>query len=93
LKRPGVGASFGLAASKPNGEPVQGVMKNPASPHRAALRRAYALMRRHFGHQNWWPGESPFEVCVGAILTKHFCRTRKPLCETWPLKPLLPDSK
>ena len=38
---------------------------------RAALRRGYTLMRRHFGHQQWWPGETPFEVCVGAILTQN----------------------
>ena len=25
----------------------------------------------HFGKQNWWPGETPFEVCVGAILTQN----------------------
>ena len=36
-----------------------------------ALRRAYELMRAHFGHQHWWPGETPFEVCVGAILTQN----------------------
>ena len=36
-----------------------------------ALRRAYGLMRAHFGHQHWWPGETPFEVCVGAILTQN----------------------
>ena len=36
-----------------------------------ALRRAYQLMRAHFGHQHWWPGETPFEVCVGAILTQN----------------------
>lgn len=44
------------------------------APDRAlttALRRAYGLMRRHFGHQGWWPGETPFEVCVGAILTQN----------------------
>ena len=35
------------------------------------LRRAYRLMRAKFGHQNWWPGETPFEVCVGAILTQN----------------------
>lgn len=35
------------------------------------LRRAYKLMRAHFGHQRWWPGETPFEVCVGAILTQN----------------------
>lgn len=36
-----------------------------------ALRRAYDLMRARFGHQHWWPGETPFEVCVGAILTQN----------------------
>lgn len=36
-----------------------------------ALRRAYELMRARFGHQQWWPGETPFEVCVGAILTQN----------------------
>jgi len=35
------------------------------------LRRAYALMRARAGHQHWWPGETPFEVCVGAILTQN----------------------
>jgi endonuclease-3 related protein len=35
------------------------------------LRRAYELMRERFGHQHWWPGETPFEVCVGAILTQN----------------------
>jgi endonuclease-3 related protein len=35
------------------------------------LRRAYRFMRAHFGHQHWWPGETPFEVCVGAILTQN----------------------
>jgi endonuclease-3 related protein len=35
------------------------------------LRRAYELMRAWFGHQHWWPGETPFEVCVGAILTQN----------------------
>ena len=28
-------------------------------------------MRARFGHQHWWPGETPFEVCVGAILTQN----------------------
>jgi len=35
------------------------------------LRRAYQLMRARSGHQHWWPGETPFEVCVGAILTQN----------------------
>lgn len=37
----------------------------------AILRQAYALMQAHFGHQHWWPAETPFEVCVGAILTQN----------------------
>jgi len=28
-------------------------------------------MRAAFGPQHWWPGETPFEVCVGAILTQN----------------------
>lgn len=28
-------------------------------------------MRAHLGHLHWWPGETPFEVCVGAILTQN----------------------
>ncbi len=37
----------------------------------SALRQAYGLMRARFHHQNWWPGESPFEIAVGAILTQN----------------------
>src|ERR1019366_4041216 len=36
-----------------------------------ALRRAYRLMLAHFGHLHWWPGQTPFQVCVGAILTQN----------------------
>jgi len=39
--------------------------------HADALRRAYGLMRGRFGHQHWWPGDTPFEVCIGAILTQN----------------------
>jgi len=28
-------------------------------------------MRRAFGHQHWWPGDTPFEVMIGAILTQN----------------------
>lgn len=38
---------------------------------RRALRRAYPLMRTRFGHLGWWPGETPLEVCLGAILTQN----------------------
>jgi endonuclease-3 related protein len=28
-------------------------------------------LRERRGHAGWWPGESPFEVCLGAILTQN----------------------
>ena len=31
----------------------------------------YRRLRARFGHAGWWPGESPFEVCVGAILVQN----------------------
>ncbi|MDD2751780.1 MAG: endonuclease III domain-containing protein [Candidatus Omnitrophica bacterium] len=31
----------------------------------------YAKLYRHFGTQQWWPAETPFEVMVGAILTQN----------------------
>lgn len=31
----------------------------------------YQLMLNRFGHRNWWPGDSPLEICVGAILTQN----------------------
>ena len=37
----------------------------------ANLRNYYQRLRAHFGHQHWWPGDTPFEVCVGAILTQN----------------------
>ncbi len=35
------------------------------------IRAAYRLLHRHNGHLHWWPGESAFEVAVGAILTQN----------------------
>ncbi len=35
------------------------------------LQEIYQRLFRHFGPQNWWPAETPFEVCVGAILTQN----------------------
>jgi len=31
----------------------------------------YKKLNAHFGDLNWWPGNSPFEVIVGAILTQN----------------------
>ncbi len=35
------------------------------------LPKVYRTLRQAFGHQHWWPGETPFEVIVGAILTQN----------------------
>jgi endonuclease III related protein len=35
------------------------------------LRAIYDTLLAHYGPQHWWPGETPFEVCVGAILTQN----------------------
>jgi len=31
----------------------------------------YEALWQHFGPQHWWPGETPFEIAVGAILTQN----------------------
>jgi endonuclease-3 related protein len=36
-----------------------------AGPH-----AIYGRLRKHFGFLNWWPGETTFEIFVGAILTQ-----------------------
>jgi endonuclease-3 related protein len=35
------------------------------------LLKVYELLLAHFGPLHWWPGETPFEVMVGAILTQN----------------------
>ena len=34
------------------------------------LREVYGRLYADYGPQRWWPGETPFEVIVGAILTQ-----------------------
>ncbi len=34
------------------------------------LRVIFGKMNEHFGPRNWWPGETAFEICIGAILTQ-----------------------
>lgn len=38
---------------------------------RKSLEDIYEKLYRCFGPQDWWPGDSPFEVIVGAILTQN----------------------
>ena len=36
-----------------------------------AFEEIYSLLYNHFGPQGWWPGETPFEIMVGAVLTQN----------------------
>jgi endonuclease-3 related protein len=38
---------------------------------RKQLASIYQLLFRAYGPQHWWPGETPFEVMVGAVLTQN----------------------
>ena len=35
------------------------------------LMKMYQKLHDTFGPQHWWPGETPFEVMVGAVLTQN----------------------
>lgn len=38
---------------------------------RERLLEIYQLLFDHFGPQHWWPGETPIEIAVGAVLTQN----------------------
>ncbi len=38
---------------------------------KAALIDIYERLSRHYGPTDWWPGDTPFEIAVGAILTQN----------------------
>lgn len=42
-----------------------------SSRNRAKIRTIYRILFKAFGPQHWWPGDTPFEVAVGAILTQN----------------------
>jgi len=39
--------------------------------NRELLTAAYDEMYEAYGPQYWWPGDSPWEICVGAVLTQN----------------------
>jgi endonuclease-3 related protein len=45
--------------------------ENDPSPQARGLVEIYEALYAHYGPQHWWPGETPFEVMVGAILTQN----------------------
>jgi len=42
-----------------------------SSPRKSCLFRLYKVLFTHYGPQHWWPGDSPFEIMIGAILTQN----------------------
>ncbi|MCB2263617.1 MAG: endonuclease III domain-containing protein [Candidatus Thiosymbion ectosymbiont of Robbea hypermnestra] len=56
------------------------------------LRAVYRRLLAEYGPQHWWPGDSPFEVMIGAILTQNTAwanveRGLGRLCDRIPLTP------
>lgn len=43
----------------------------PSLSMKHALTDIYTRLSKHYGPTHWWPGDSPFEVAVGAILTQN----------------------
>jgi endonuclease-3 related protein len=41
------------------------------TPGRRQLTTVYNTLYRCYGPQHWWPGDSPFEIMVGAVLTQN----------------------
>ena len=41
------------------------------SPFSEYLTKVYTTLIESFGPQRWWPGETPFEIMVGAVLTQN----------------------
>jgi len=35
------------------------------------LKQMFSLLEKHYGTTHWWPGDTPFEIAVGAILTQN----------------------
>jgi endonuclease-3 related protein len=51
----------------------------PRDPLKARLLRLYVALAERFGPQRWWPGRTPYEIAVGAILTQHTAWTNAAL--------------
>ena len=58
------------------------------------LKEIYDLLFERFGPQDWWPGDTPFEVIVGAILTQNtnWTNVEKAITNLKNAKVLSPDT-
>lgn len=39
--------------------------------NKQSLMRVFNKLAKHYGQQDWWPADTPFEVMIGAILTQN----------------------
>jgi len=66
--------------------------RQPPTLDAGRLRGIFQLLLDAYGPQHWWPGDSPFEVMVGAVLTQNTAWTNverglERLCKRIPLAP------
>ena len=45
--------------------------KRKQTDHGKVLTDIYNILYKTFGPRSWWPGDTPFEIAVGAILTQN----------------------
>lgn len=45
--------------------------KQKQTDQKIILTEIYDTLYSHFGPRHWWPGDTPFEIAVGAILTQN----------------------
>ncbi len=49
----------------------KGALRGQGRRRGRTLEAIYRRLYRTFGPQHWWPGETPFEIAVGALLTQN----------------------
>jgi endonuclease-3 related protein len=61
----------GLAGARRRWDTMARGNHEGSSQSRQSLLQIYDLLHSSYGPQHWWPGETPFEVIVGAVLTQN----------------------
>jgi endonuclease-3 related protein len=63
-------AVFHLVTSSFDERPATRNREQTVNMRAEPLRALYERLLKAFGPQGWWPGEGPFEIMVGAVLTQ-----------------------
>jgi len=63
--------SFAVRSMAKEAEKSQAIGDVRGTGARASLVQVFELLLASHGSQHWWPGDTPFEVMVGAILTQN----------------------